>query len=290
MRIIKLVLPLMFLLVLIHKKAYTQDREEVLRYLETRSIDNLSVAKAYFDTDKSQIDDWLKENIMTGFKYGINNARRFKELVVYTMDERNVGIFDIGKSRGATTLFMCRLLQNDKEDFRSNKVRHTITIEIRVIDIITGSILANKTFTDHKEYEKSSYGQNPDQKAWGESIAKTTRETVRFIIDQLYPVINNIIDLDEVKGDKVNSVLINDLRYRYQKQPKNLWAYVVKDEVKIAEEKYYIFEKIAELKKPGEFIRNRGAREFEVGKGKKELLKAHSAGQEIYLSTLQYLN
>lgn len=264
---------LFFLIFMIAQSGFAQNEQDVINFLENNYYSKKVHADYYVDIGETKLPADVKHSLEKGVSYGIKNTHYFVDAFNSVSADNNAGATLSSILRPESLfLFKCKVI--DYAEFTGGKF--IFSADLVGIDLMTGENLFYKNVSlSESKYDKKIKHH--------ELIAKTVRESLTSLLKGTFGTYNKVVELIEVDKDKVKKVAVMDLAFRQNNSPRYAAAYIVDKEVEVDGKPFFVFEKIAELKSPGEKKVGQN-RVYNVGDGKKELLIHFNAQTPIYVS------
>ncbi len=280
---------LLFLVIIASTSTSAQEKELVTNYIENKVYADKSPAEYLIDNNKFTIPEGVMKDLFVGFEYGIKNTHRFTDLFKSKIQSSE---FDTGGSISSFIrkpmhyLFILKILNYEIIENKSDRTgMYKFDADIKCFDIITGTNIIQTNIKQTgklKSVNEIIYASSEMSK----SLAKKIRETTNAQIRKVFPSVNYIKELGEIKGDKVKSIIVDRGLHGLQTNPKRAYAHIVDQEITFDDETIYTFKLVAELHTPGKGPKPSDI-VFKVGDGKKEILTAFNEGLDIYVTTTQ---
>lgn len=172
----------------------------------------------------------------------------------------------------------------EKNPLRKKNNLYVFSADIEYIDVVKGiTLIFDSVDWIGEGVSNSSYDGMWRDKPFEDFMTALELRIANHTLN-LFPISPNIINLIEVKGNKVKKVGIDNRKYLAMGKPDKLFVNRVVDEVEIDGKKHFTY-RIVGVIRPTKEISKKGIRTMNVGDGKKEILKYFNEKQILYTTT-----
>lgn len=259
-----------------------QETEHVLNFLKESRYTNNPNAEVYVVNDKQNIPAALLDNIKVAFHYGVKNTTKFANVYDRSAEKyEDISLSHLTQNT-AHYLFVLDINEYTVVPGKASRSRVYLSADIKGLDIVSGTVICQEAIDLNvklKNYSEYTFSESKE----GEAFVKTIRERTGSAVRGYFRDAGLILKLGEIDGDKVKTVLVNQLEYMKSGSPKYLGVYRVDKINESDRHTSYTFLKVGELRS-GKKLKD--LTELKVGDGKKEILKYYNDGVPLYYTTM----